>query len=348
MALLKLVRELLSSSTHPMTAVLALQIYARLCRTGFVQPAAVMDLKPFLRYKGKQDMVALETARVICDSNLYSSDVSFAVTALGSFLSSTRTASRFAALKTLSQLAARMPEQLISLNADLERLVSDANRAVATVAITTLLKTGTETSIDGLLGKIGEYVSEISDEFRVVIVEAVHRLCLRFPARYPVMLDFLGRTLRDEGGRDFKRAAVDAVCALLDAIPSSRDAALLHLCEFIEDSEYAELTVRVVHLLGEQTSRTTVSNAALIVRCIANRLVLEGSPVRVAAVGALAKIAATMPAHRPGITSILRTCSLDTDDDVRERAIIGLHALSQPDARSVLCPGNQQDLIAFC
>ena len=48
-------------------------------------------------------------------------------------------------------------------------------------AITTLLKTGNESSIDRLLKQIGGFMGEIADEFKVVVVEAIKALCLKFP-----------------------------------------------------------------------------------------------------------------------------------------------------------------------
>lgn len=48
-------------------------------------------------------------------------------------------------------------------------------------AITTLLKTGNESSIDRLLKQIGGFMNEIADEFKVVVVEAIKSLCLKFP-----------------------------------------------------------------------------------------------------------------------------------------------------------------------
>jgi hypothetical protein len=42
---------------------------------------SVLDLKPYLRMKSKNEMVAIEAARVICELHwLYEKDLSFAVT----------------------------------------------------------------------------------------------------------------------------------------------------------------------------------------------------------------------------------------------------------------------------
>jgi coatomer protein complex subunit gamma len=96
----------------------------------------------------------------------------------------------------------------------MESLVSDSNRSIATLAITTLLKTGTETSIERLMKQIQSFMSEIGDEFKIVVVTAIRELCIKYPKKHRVMVGFLATFLREEGGYDFKKvrsntAAVD-------------------------------------------------------------------------------------------------------------------------------------------
>ena len=56
------------------------------------------------------------------------------------------------------------------------------------------------------------------------------------------------------------------------------------------------------------------------IRFIYNRVILENAPVRAAAVAALAKFGATSADILPSILVLLRRCTLDTDDEVRDRA----------------------------
>ena len=65
------------------------------------------------------------------------------------------------------QVAMKHPSAVTACNLDLENLVTDSNRSIATLAITTLLKTGSEGSIDRLMKQISSFMSEISDEFKV-------------------------------------------------------------------------------------------------------------------------------------------------------------------------------------
>lgn len=53
--------------------------------------------------------------------------------------------------------------------------MSDSNRSIATLAITTLLKTGNENSIDRLMKQISSFMGEIGDEFKIVVVKV--RVC---------------------------------------------------------------------------------------------------------------------------------------------------------------------------
>lgn len=66
-----------------------------------------------------------------------------------------------------SQVAMKHPSAVTACNLDLENLITDSNRSIATLAITTLLKTGSESSVDRLMKQISSFVSEISDEFKV-------------------------------------------------------------------------------------------------------------------------------------------------------------------------------------
>lgn len=72
--------------------------------------------------------------------------------------------------------------------------------------------------------QISAFMSEISDEFKVIVVNAIRALCLKFPAKQSVMLTFLSGVLRDEGGYDFKRAVVEAIFDMIKFIGDSKEA----------------------------------------------------------------------------------------------------------------------------
>ena len=328
-ALTKLVQSIQSGASHTLATTLALQIYNQLLDG---EANFMVDMKPFLRMKGKSDLVALEAARVIFSHpEVYSGDIGFAVNILQTYLGSPKAILRFAALRILHGFAAanlQIRGEVSMCNKDIEGLVGDANRNIATLAITTLLKTGREDSVDRLITQIEGYVSEISDEFKITVVDAVRSLGLKFTGKIETMLNFLGTILREDGGLAYKSATVNAICDLLAKVPSARDAALTHLCEFIEDCEFPELTAQILHLLGEEGPQS--ANPAQTVRYIYNRLILEGALVRSAAVGALSKLATACPALKNGIVSILYRVLEDMDDDVRDRAVLSLKLLEDP------------------
>jgi hypothetical protein len=121
-------------------------------------------------------------------------------------------------------------------------------------------QTGNEASVDRLMKQITSFMSEISDELKVVVVDAVRSLCLKFASKQASILTFLSGTLRDEGNYDFKRAVVEAIFDMIKFIPDCVETALSHLCEFIGDCEYTKLSVRILHLLGVQGPKATNSS----------------------------------------------------------------------------------------
>lgn len=281
-------------------------------------------LENWLRHKS--DMVNYEAARAICEMRgVTSAELSRPIAVLQLFLSSSKATLKFAAIRTLSKLAQTQPAAVSVCNVDMENLITDTNRSVATYAITTLLKTGTEASVDRLMNQISSFMSEISDEFKVIVVDAIRSLCLKFPTKQVTMLAFLSSVLRDEGGYEFKRAVVEAIFDMINFISECKETALSHLCEFIEDCEFTKLSVRILHVLGSEGPK--MSTPQRYIRYIYNRVILENAIVRAAAVNALVKFGVNDKALAGRIEVLLQRCLDDVDDEVRDRAALNLRVL---------------------
>lgn len=277
-------------------------------------------------------MVNLEAARAICDmADVSAKELHPAISVLQLFLSSPKPTLRFAAIRTLNKLSLNTPAAVAPCNLDIENLITDPNRSIATFAITTLLKTGNEASVDRLMKQISGFMSDISDEFKVIVVDAIRALTLKFPAKQVVMLSFLSNVLRDEGGYSFKKAVVEAIFDMVKHIPESKDAALSHLCEFIEDCEFAKLSVRVLYVLGSEGPKAATPTK--FIRYIYNRVILENSIVRAAAVSALAKFGVHSQDEtvKKSVRVLLTRCLDDVDDEVRDRATLNLALMESQD-----------------
>ena len=285
-------------------------------------------LEGWLRHRS--DMVNFEAARVICEMrDVTDAEVSPAISILQLFLTSPRIICRFTAIRILNKFAMHRPQLVDPCNPEIENLITDPNRSIATYAITTLLKTGNEASVDRLMKQIEGFMADITEEFKIIVVDAIRSLCLKFPNKQATMLEFLSGFLRDEGGYEFKRSVCEAMFDLIKYVPESKEAALVHLCEFIEDCEYTKLAVRILHLLGVEGPE--VPSPGKYIRYIYNRVVLENSIVRAAAVTALAKfgVGDAQPAIKSSIRVLLTRCLDDTDDEVRDRAILNLRLLDK-------------------
>jgi len=328
LAVSKLVTQLMRGSvTSPLALCLLIRYTSALLHEDMSSTNA-RDAYEFLEacLKERSEMVMYEAARAICAlPRVVPRDLAPAVTVLHLFLSSPKPALRFAAVKTLSKVAMTYPALVSKCNDDLESLITDGNRTIATLAITTLLKTGSESSVEKHMKQIMSFMSEIADEFRITVVRAVHELCLRYPAKHRLLFSYLADALREEGGYEFKKAILDSMMELIDKIPEAKTEGLFQLCEFIEDCEYTQLSTRVLHLLGD--AGPTTSQPGSFIRFIYNRVILENAAVRSAAVTALAKFASRVDELRPSVTALLARSLHDEDDEVRDRAALHLSLL---------------------
>jgi coatomer protein complex subunit gamma len=336
----KLVSQFSTRNTlrSPLALVLLVRYTAKLLKDEFAEgrmSGSIQDgpevakrgyqfLEASLRHKS--ELVVYEAARSICTlEGLEPQDLSPAISVLQLFLSSPKPATRYASMRTLAAVANAHPRVVSKCNEDLEALIGDTNRSIATLAITTLLKTGSENSIDRLLKQISSFLTEIADEFKITVVLSLQNLCLTYPAKHRVLVGFLSNFLREEGGFEFKKSIVNSIIYLIRTVPETTESSLLHLCEFIEDCEFTQLSTQILHLLGELGPTTTAP--ARYIRFIYNRVILENSAVRAAAVSALSKFAAQCPSLRTSVMTLLKRSLIDEDDETRDRAALAVAVL---------------------
>ena len=337
LAISKLVTQLAKS---PPRSPLAMCLLVRYTSTLLHQDISATNARSAYEFlesclRHKNEMVIYEAARAICRlPGVAPRDIAPAITVLQLFLCSPKPALRFAAVRTLNEVAIKHPMSVTKCNEDMESLISDSNRSIATLAITTLLKTGTEAGVDRLMKQIANFMGEIPDEFKVVVVGAIRSLCIKYPAKNRVLLNFLSSVLREEGGFEYKKAIVDTILHLIEVIPETRESGLFHLCEFIEDCEFTQLSAEVLHLLGELGPKTR--NPGKFIRYIYNRLILENAHVRAAAVSALGSIGAQVDSLKGSIRMLLAKSQNDDDDEVRDRATTCIRLLDEGSASDVL------------
>ncbi|KAG4301473.1 hypothetical protein PCK1_002399 [Pneumocystis canis] len=289
----------------------------------------------------KNDIVNIEVAKIILQlKDVSEVEAMPAITVLRTFLSSPRIVYRFASIRILNKFAIIKPHMVGCCNSDIESLISDSNRSIATFAITTLLKTGNEVNIDKLMKQIQGFMSDITDEFKIIVIDSIRSLCFKFPSKHAVMLSFLNNALRDEGGYDFKKSVVEAMFDMIKFIPESKEDALSNLCEFIEDCEFTKLTIRILHMLGMEGPY--ISQPTKYIRYIYNRIVLENALVRAAAVTALSKFGLGLNNSelKNNIKALLKRCLEDSDDEVRDRVVLNIKLLEEDENISDFLKSN--------
>jgi len=273
------------------------------------------------------DMISYEAARTICMvPNLGIHNLSRSMECFRSMLLSDKPTVRFAAVRTLSEVIDQ-PRAVALCNEGLENCIDDDNKQIATFAVTTLLKTGGEATIDRILGNLSTLLASIQDEYKITMLESLQQLCLKYPSKHRAIVAFLAKILREEGGFDFKLSVVNSIVSLMKQVPETAESSLFHLCEFIDDCEYTMLSTHTIHIIANFVSM--VAAPSRYIRFIYNRVILENSTIRAAAIAALSKIAASCPSLRTSITTLLKHSLNDEDDETRDRASIAVSVLKE-------------------
>ncbi|EAN31649.1 Adaptin N terminal region family protein [Theileria parva strain Muguga] len=207
----------------------------------------------------------------------------------------------FASMRQISKLAQLMPEKIHSANKQLESFITCGNRTLCSLALLTLLQTGSSDTVESLLAQ----ASTLSGDFKLEVTRAIKRLCISHPDKFRHVLKFLAVNFRQETAYAPKAEMVDATIQIVSEIPKARTMGISNLCEFIEDCEYPEINCRIIKFLGENIPNT--SNPTEYIRFIYNRLMLENPLVRSASIDALENIAKALPELRTCILFIIQS-----------------------------------------
>jgi coatomer protein complex subunit gamma len=236
---------------------------------------------------------------------------------------------KYSSLKVLSRLASKNPKQVALASSEIEPLITDSNTSIASMAISTLLKTCTEGYVQKLLAQISHYLPDLGDDFKIEVIHSVYLLFLRVPSKSTEQISFLLKCLTGEGTGAYKESIVETMMKIeLEGSLADKEQVLLALCEFIEDWEFQHLQTHILDFIAKESHDTT--NPSVYIRFIFNRIVLENAVIRAAAVSSLGTMGYKIKQLREQIVILLKNCLNDDDDEVRERVLFYVGLLNYP------------------
>ena len=277
------------------------------------------------------DMVSFEAAKSICElSEKLNIDHEAAFKSILDLLVTGESILKFSALKVLNRLATINPKLVSLASSEIEPLINDSNTSIASMAISTLLKVWTEAYVQKLLAQISHYLPDLGDDFKIEVIHSVYLLFCRVPTKSQEQINFLLKWLTGEGTEGYKESIVEALMKIgLEGTKSDLEQVLLTLCEFIEDCDFKHLQTHIMNFIANESYKT--STPSIYIRFIYKRVVLEKSIIRAAAVSALGTMAHKIESLRNQIVILLKNCSKDENDEVRERVLFYIDLLDYPE-----------------
>jgi coatomer protein complex subunit gamma len=190
MSVLKLLYQLSQTKVH--SAIAKCQLIRYIKMTLLQNPQIDQrSVKTFLAYiesclaTSNDDAVQFEAAKTMCElfeifGPVVSIETSFSVL-VNQATNSQKPVNKYAALRVMNRIASKQPALVGNCQTELENLITDMNRSVASLAISTLLKTCNEDSVQKLLKQISHYLPDLGLDFKIETIQSTALLYHRLP-----------------------------------------------------------------------------------------------------------------------------------------------------------------------
>ncbi|WUR04873.1 coatomer subunit gamma (coPG) [Vairimorpha necatrix] len=193
---------------------------------------------------------------------------------LKNFLKNGNFYEKFSSIKILSKLSTKFPSKIGILNKEIEELLQDSSKSLSMLAISTLLKTGTEETIDRLIKYLPDFMSEMDDNHKKVGLNALYILTLKNTKKINIFLDFVKTCFLEKGSLSFKLYIVNLLRKLLNNSDSTLIDNILDIyVNYLEDSEYYEVSAEILGIMSREIYKSKNSKKYLL--HVYNRLILE-------------------------------------------------------------------------
>lgn len=268
----------------------------------------------------KNNTIVIEVAKtMVVMKNISNNELLAVVTSLSLYLLSLNPINVYAALKIFDKMLENPAKaSLLTNTSDIEGLLSNSNKAVRSLALSILLKVSREDKIVELLDKTYDIFSDLPDTIKIRVLASCEEISVKFPERTKDIIYFLCRCIRDRGELDFKIKAIKKAAKLMKKKKDLYDKVFDFFCEYIEDPYSPKLVLIILNIFVENVQHC--SDPCKCLRFILNRIHLDESKVRSAAVSCLGEIGMKIESVREECHDIIEAYLNDIDDEVRERA----------------------------
>lgn len=268
----------------------------------------------------KNNTIVIEVAKtMVAMKNISNNELLAVVTSLSLYLLSLNPINVYAALKIFDKMLENPAKaSLLTNTSDIEGLLSNSNKAVRSLALSILLKVSREDKVVELLDKTYDIFTDLPDSIKIKVISACEEISIKFPEKTKDIIYFLCRCIRDRGELDFKIKAIKKATKLMKKKREHYDKVFDFFCEYIEDPYSSKLVLIILNVFVENIQYCT--DPCKCLRFILNRIHLDESKVRSAAISCLGEIGIKIESVRDECHSIILSYMNDIDDEVRERA----------------------------
>lgn len=115
-------------------------------------------------------------------------------------------------MKLYNKLLKNTSRKSLMVNiSEVEKVLSDKNRSLSSLAASILLRMCNESQLEKLFNQISSSMSEMSDDYKIDVMGSIKNVIKQFPAKYKLINEFLVKFMQQEKKYEFSKAAVDVM-----------------------------------------------------------------------------------------------------------------------------------------
>lgn len=279
------------------------------------------------------ETITLEAVRVILSiPNVKDKMITLALETLKNLLGSYKKVIVYGALKTLDEVASKYTQIALDIFIELEKILENQSNNISfkALALSIFLKVSkslSEQRLERMLKTITEQYILFKEEFKLEIVYISTGISQNDPLKYKIYFQFFTNLLKLQSEESTKLEIIQAIQWFISNVKEYKRQGLGILAEYVEDCPNDSLKTKILLILGTESSG--IQNINQLIRHIYNRIILEGTVVRSAAISALGEIAIKNESSLDKIIPLIKNCLTDSDNEVRERAFFYYKALNK-------------------
>lgn len=240
---------------------------------------------------------------------------------LDAHLVSSNTIRRYSVLKLYNKLLKNPSRRSLMMNiSEIERVLSDKNKSLSALAASILLRMCTEGQLDKLFAQISESMAEMSDDYKIDVLNSVKNVIKQYPAKYRLVNSFLARFIEAEKKEEFVRTVIEVMEYEIRTIGGeAKKECLKVIAQLLMKLDFEKVHFQILGIISREVGAADIESDFL--KHLVAQIYLQSGAVRACSLSTLQKLSNYPSSKQKLLKRVVAEFQDDEDEEVRYRSV---------------------------